>query len=467
MKEDIRKPCIMCAALIALCFLVTSAGWLAWEYHLLTMLPTRQADFCTMVVGYLLQAVGVGLYILCRRAEMPFTEKLFPSALILHMTFLFPAVLSPYPAGALAFGFLMNLACGLIAGNYLSVLTEAVPNQYRATVFGVGYGISILLMWILSSLGHERLYDPRNILSVCLILTAASIYGSFQIRRTGAAESESENSQVRRSERTADHLDKQVYGRERAFLLSAALLVLLFSIVNSSGFAFSSADLGQSVNVEFSRLAYASGLIAAGFVTDRSRKYGAVCALACLMIPFIILSLQGAGFSLILFWLLSYLTFGFYSVYRIILFSDLASQKNRLYLSGAGLMIGRIGDAVGESICLLLSDRLAVRVLVTAVLFAGAVAVFFRLYQSLYVPEAEQHMSEKEKLYLFSVEHDLSARERDLLVLLLDGRTNKEIAEQLTISENTVKFHVRNILQKTGCKNRGDLVAVYVSHSRR
>ena len=50
-----------------------------------------------------------------------------------------------------------------------------------------------------------------------------------------------------------------------------------------------------------------------------------------------------------------------------------------------------------------------------------------------------------------------------MLMLILDGKTNGEIADQLFISENTVKFHVKNILQKTGCRNRNDLVAAYIS----
>ena len=48
-----------------------------------------------------------------------------------------------------------------------------------------------------------------------------------------------------------------------------------------------------------------------------------------------------------------------------------------------------------------------------------------------------------------------------MLWLLLDGRTNSQIATELTISNNTVKYHVRNLLKKTGCKNRTDLVNAY------
>jgi len=88
--------------------------------------------------------------------------------------------------------------------------------------------------------------------------------------------------------------------------------------------------------------------------------------------------------------------------------------------------------------------------------------VFFRVYQVLYVPEYRQEQDEKEKFYRFAMQHDLSAREREMLRLLLDGKTNAEIAGALFISENTVKFHIRNLLQKTGCRNRNELVMSYM-----
>jgi DNA-binding NarL/FixJ family response regulator len=48
----------------------------------------------------------------------------------------------------------------------------------------------------------------------------------------------------------------------------------------------------------------------------------------------------------------------------------------------------------------------------------------------------------------------LSERERQVLVLLAEGLSNEEIAAELGIAENTVRNHVRNILEKLGLKNR-------------
>jgi len=50
--------------------------------------------------------------------------------------------------------------------------------------------------------------------------------------------------------------------------------------------------------------------------------------------------------------------------------------------------------------------------------------------------------------------HDLTKREMDVLGLLVEGLSNDQIAEQLTISSSTVNFHVGNILAKLGVSNR-------------
>jgi RNA polymerase sigma factor (sigma-70 family) len=48
----------------------------------------------------------------------------------------------------------------------------------------------------------------------------------------------------------------------------------------------------------------------------------------------------------------------------------------------------------------------------------------------------------------------LSEREREVLVLLAQGASNREIAEKLVITEGTVKNHVSNILAKLQAENR-------------
>src|SRR4051794_21491702 len=59
----------------------------------------------------------------------------------------------------------------------------------------------------------------------------------------------------------------------------------------------------------------------------------------------------------------------------------------------------------------------------------------------------------------------LSERELDVLRLIAEGRSNREIGDRLFISQHTAANHVRSILQKTGCANRAE-AAAYAVHRR-
>ena len=56
----------------------------------------------------------------------------------------------------------------------------------------------------------------------------------------------------------------------------------------------------------------------------------------------------------------------------------------------------------------------------------------------------------------------LTRRELEVLSALAAGRTNKEIAADLTLSSNTVKFHVKNLFQKLDVHNRSQAIALYL-----
>jgi DNA-binding NarL/FixJ family response regulator len=59
----------------------------------------------------------------------------------------------------------------------------------------------------------------------------------------------------------------------------------------------------------------------------------------------------------------------------------------------------------------------------------------------------------------------LTDRERQVLELLVQGvTTNRKLAKTLAVSENTVKFHVRNILDKLHLNNRAQVISYAVRH---
>jgi DNA-binding CsgD family transcriptional regulator len=65
----------------------------------------------------------------------------------------------------------------------------------------------------------------------------------------------------------------------------------------------------------------------------------------------------------------------------------------------------------------------------------------------------------------FATYDGMSDRELDVLRLIAEGCSNREIGERLFISQHTAANHVRSILQKTGCANRAE-AAAYAVHRR-
>jgi DNA-binding CsgD family transcriptional regulator len=61
---------------------------------------------------------------------------------------------------------------------------------------------------------------------------------------------------------------------------------------------------------------------------------------------------------------------------------------------------------------------------------------------------------------------DLSAREREVIALILHLNTNKAIATALGCSIKTVEYHVSNILRKTGLRSRTELIVRILTDGR-
>jgi DNA-binding NarL/FixJ family response regulator len=57
-------------------------------------------------------------------------------------------------------------------------------------------------------------------------------------------------------------------------------------------------------------------------------------------------------------------------------------------------------------------------------------------------------------------EEGLTTREIDVLKLIRDGYKNKQIADRLSISENTVNFHIKNLVDKLGANDRTHAVTI-------
>ena len=60
--------------------------------------------------------------------------------------------------------------------------------------------------------------------------------------------------------------------------------------------------------------------------------------------------------------------------------------------------------------------------------------------------------------------HDLTSREEQILLLVAQGKTNKEIANKLNCTERTVKHHMTNIMRKSNVRNRVEAALKFHRH---
>lgn len=68
------------------------------------------------------------------------------------------------------------------------------------------------------------------------------------------------------------------------------------------------------------------------------------------------------------------------------------------------------------------------------------------------------HREEAPSLQDFCSANRLSKREAEVLNLFLEGKITKEVAEALFVSESTVKTHIRHIYEKSGVRNKVELL---------
>jgi two-component system, NarL family, nitrate/nitrite response regulator NarL len=69
------------------------------------------------------------------------------------------------------------------------------------------------------------------------------------------------------------------------------------------------------------------------------------------------------------------------------------------------------------------------------------------------------------QLHVERISQLLTAREREIMLLVAEGLPNKLVARRLVVSEGTVKIHLHNIYQKLGVANRTALTALALAHA--
>jgi DNA-binding NarL/FixJ family response regulator len=114
----------------------------------------------------------------------------------------------------------------------------------------------------------------------------------------------------------------------------------------------------------------------------------------------------------------------------------------------------------------LLKDATFEEFLKTIRLVADGVSVLPPPLTDLLFSQIVNHVARRDKALLSSAVM-LTKREREVIRLIADGLSNKEIAEQMNVATFTVKSHVHNVLEKLALRSRVQIASYYAQEGTR
>ena len=455
---------------ILLAFLLAGTEYLSWFYSLSNYFEGDKTYIVGKICGYSCQVLGIIIAaLLAKTVPGKIIKKpLIPVIAVsgqLVCVFLFFFI--DNSVGVMLSGFLLNFFIGISICVYSMMLSSRVPTNIRGIVYGLGIGLASVGSWVISLIGKGNfLQDQRVLLAYILITSIAAII--VLIAKLSIADSKAVINE--------DEEEKPKGNIGISTFVSMGLIIMLFGIVNelSDSFPTTQVVTGE-VHLELIRAFYAVGLITAGVLSDIKRQNGAVACMVLLVTPFIMLALRDYLPGPFVVLMIIYIVGAFYSVFRTLYFADLFDKDSKfLFLAGGGLIFGRVGECIGSAIEMKFKDNVVAIVLIAGVLFGISFVLFMnqiikqvkssQLQSDNMTSSINSDKKENEKDATsgdFAAKYNLSAREVEVFALIVEGATNIEISEKLFISINTVKFHMKNILKKTECANRNELLDLY------
>lgn len=349
---------------------------------------------------------------------------------------------------------------GCTQGCYVFLLTIYMPKSNRCLGLGIAASLSVIINSLFALIDNGNFVQSRTSLIVYFILAViSSVFLYIIVKKPIDSDNDTEvTSKFKRS--------FSFQWSTKAFITTCIFIALSW-MIQSLCFYFPMNDsLVLGISAEILRIPNILGLLIAGLINTIDKKSGAIICLIILATPMLYIILQTQAKATLLVFLLSYFFTGFLSIYRYGIIADMSdsvdSKGNTMtYLCAFGLIFGRFGEGIGCLMGVQFRDNTLLLLTVTSFLLVIAVAFFIFHYLWLFIPVPKIIKSHEDMLTSFKIKYELSNREVDVLELLLDSNSNAEIADKLFISENTVRFHVSNILKKTDCKSRKEIQTLF------
>ena len=323
---------------------------------------------------------------------------------------------------------------GFGAGYHFSLIASNVEQEYRGRVFAIGYGLGSIGTYILvllpesyySSIWSLTLYIPIILIILFLVLRFTSL----------------------------EEIKEEKYSKSfKINFIKISIIVLSMSLLSAlSTDAISVHTINITGGYGNTRLYYCLGLIIAGFVADKKKILFDNLTIASFIFSLLAIILLNDNYSINIIAALSYFFVGFFVLFRTVSFMNLVDTKRSIVFASAfGLMYSRIM----EGILALIEGKIITNYTVLIIIISIVLFIVLFLYLTIYHEISKT--TETDVIKNIVVKNKLSNQEERVLTLLINGKSNQEIADSLYISLYTVKRHVSNIYKKTNM-NKKDLI---------
>lgn len=358
---------------------------------------------------------------------------------------------------------LLNLIVGVLTAFAFSLIASYIAERRIALCFAASYSIGGIITCIVCRLNEKIMVSFYVIILSCVFVGIISalilLYKDIDL---SLAVSNAESSFS-----GTNKFDIWV------LYLIIALMAMIFALgANDPALV----ESGSKISLIYTRFFYAGGLMLAAVIFDKNHTIGGICALTSILYPIMIIILYKEMPIHYIPVALTDTFLGFYAVFRAGIFMSLASGKRKFYIAPLGLCISRIIEGIVSVFLVLFGADRLVCFIIAGVLFVPLIILFcYMLTKYTHQPdtaivvnnisESDASGSEEISSPSFAEIYHLTRREDEISGYLADNKTNCEIADILFVSESTVRFHVSNILKKTGLTNRRDVGRKYKEQS--
>ncbi|MCR5829692.1 MAG: LuxR C-terminal-related transcriptional regulator [Lachnospiraceae bacterium] len=468
MKEFVskNKNFIFCCSIIAAVYLLDSLMFFSQMYLLYNYFDANFIAAVSTGWAYLAQGAGLVLFILMYKTGSRISARRGFQVLLclIELPVIIISILAPSGTVLMVMVIILNIIVGIHTGFTFTLASAHVRSSRLGLCYGLAYAVGAFGTWLISSLSEGLMTSYHIIfidsvliaLIVVVILVYKDALGSDPDGKPDAADVPALKPGI--------SLDS---AGGKKLLIFLCLVIAIMAPISGIG---TNNNLYVEYCREFDLLAqrsfYAVGLIAAGLIFDKNRTIGGVCTVVSLIYPIVLTMIYNESGLVTLVIGMSYLILGFFAVYRAAAFMTVASESRKLYLAPLGLAIARVCEAVVVLLIYKIGIDQLTSVILVSVLFIPLVLLFFLMIKGKYelskvTADPQREPSAEERRAAFAGQYGLTRREEEIAMFLSEGRSNGEIAEILRLSENTVRFHVSNILKKTGMKDRNEVGRTY------